>query len=208
MLNEHIDPSEFKSAGLASSLVERVLVTIGTNKEAAYAYTISPAGAFGLVQMIPLTYRVLQGKYPAAQLNPNFGLGMGDPINAVMAQVLLCDSDWQAIKEIQNVPAEKVGPYLAAAYNGGVGHVLTLLRRNDTNWMDDPDSNAKPNVTTVERVPVRVRVKGRKYRTTYVTKYYSYPVFRSETSKYVQQYHWLRSFIDARDKKATASTSN
>jgi len=208
MLNEHIDPSEFKSAGLASSLAERVLVIIGTNKETAYAYTISPAGAFGLVQMIPSTYRLMLSKYPTAQLNPNFGLGMADPINAVMAQVLLCDSDWQAINEVHPLPAEKVGPYLAAAYNGGVGHVLTLLRRNNTDWMDDPDRNEKPTVTTVERVPVRVRVKGRKYRTTYVTKYYNYPVFRSETSKYVQQYHWLRSFIEARDKKAAESAGN
>ena len=208
MLNEHIDPSEFKSAGLASSLVERVLVIIGTNKETAYAYTISPAGAFGLVQMIPSTYRLLLGKYPVAQLNPNFGLGMADPINAVMAQVLLCDSDWQAIREVRDVSAEKVGPYLAAAYNGGVGHVLTLLRRNNTDWMEDPDHNQKPTVTTVVRAPVRVRVKGGKYRTTYVTKYYSSPVFRSETSKYVQQYTWIRSFIEARDKKAAANAGN
>ena len=158
--------------------------------------------------MIPSTYRLLLVKYPTAQLNPIFGLGMADPINAVMAQVLLCDSDWQAIREIHEVPAEKVGPYLAAAYNGGVGHVLTLLRQNNIDWMEDPDHNQKPTVTTVERVPVRVRAKGKKYRTTYVTRYYSYPVFRSETSKYVQQYHWIRSFVDTRDKKAAATSSN
>src|SRR5206468_10222588 len=56
LINEHIDPSEFKSAGLTKPLSERVLTVIGANREKAYAYSISPAGARGLVQMIPSTY--------------------------------------------------------------------------------------------------------------------------------------------------------
>ena len=48
LLNEHIDPGEFKSAGVTRPLAERVLTVIATNRDKAYAYSISPAGARGL----------------------------------------------------------------------------------------------------------------------------------------------------------------
>src|SRR5215216_4311028 len=121
LMNEHIDPGEFKSAGLAKPLVERVLTIIATNKEKAYAYSISSAGARGLVQMIQSTYSLISNRYMEAGLKANFAQGMADPINAVAAQVLLCDSDWESIKTRSHISGDKIGPYLAAAYNGGVG---------------------------------------------------------------------------------------
>ena len=194
LLNEHIDPGEFKSSGATKPLVERVLTVIGTNHDKAYAYSISPAGARGLVQMIPSTYSLLLSRYSSAGLKSNFPSAVGDPINAVMAQVLLCDSDWQAIRSRIDIPAEKVGPYLAAAYNGGVGRVLSILANDETEWMDAPESNSRPTMTVTRRVPVRVRSRGR-IRTTFVVRRYSQPIFRSETNKYVRQYHWINNFF-------------
>jgi hypothetical protein len=204
LANEHIDPSEFKSEAHTRLLVEQVLTIIGTNEDKAYAYTISPAGAFGLVQMIPSTYALLLRKYPAARLNPSFAQGMTDPINAVMAQILLCDSDWQAIRSVQEVDKDKIGPYLAAAYNGGVGRVLNVLRHEETGWMDEPEGDRRPTMTVTRRVPVRVRKKaGKRSRTqtVYVTRSYTQPIFRSETSKYVRQYHWIEDFFKSRKTK-------
>lgn len=204
LANEHIDPGEFKSAGHTRLLVEQVLTTIATNEEKAYAYTISPAGAFGLVQMIPSTYALLLRKYPTARLNPSFGQGMADPINAVMAQVLLCDSDWQTIRNVQEIDKDKIGPYLAAAYNGGVGRVLNILRHEETEWMDEPNSDRRPTMTITRKVPVKVRQrvgKRSRTRTVYVTRSYSQPIFRSETNKYVRQYHWIEDFFKARKTK-------
>lgn len=204
LANEHIDPGEFKSEGHTRHLVEQVLTTIATNEEKAYAYSISPAGAFGLVQMIPSTYSLLLRKYPTARLNPSFALGMADPINAVMAQVLLCDSDWQAIRSVQDIDKDKIGPYLAAAYNGGVGRVLNILRHDETSWMDEPEADRRPTMTVTRRVPVKVRRKvGKRWRTqtVYVTRSYSQPIFRAETSKYVRQYHWIEDFFQARKAK-------
>jgi len=204
LANEHIDPGEFKSEGHTRHLVEQVLTIIATNEEKAYAYSISPAGAFGLVQMIPSTYSLLLRKYPSARLNPSFALGMADPINSVMAQVLLCDSDWQAIRNVQEIDKDRIGPYLAAAYNGGVGRVLNILRHDETAWMDEPEADRRPTMTVTRKVPVKVRKKvGRRWRTqtVYVTRSYSQPIFRSETSKYVRQYHWIEDFFQARKAK-------
>ena len=200
LINEHIDPGEFKSPEMAKPLAEQVLTVIGTNHEKAYAYSISPAGAHGLVQMIPSTYSLLLNKYTSAGLRSNFAEAMGDPTNAVMAQILLCDSDWEAIRARANVAPDKIGPYLAAAYNGGVGRVLTLLSHSDTDWMENPDQNSKPTRTVTRKVPVRVRSRSGKVTRRYVVKRYVQPIFRNETSKYVSQYHWINDFLAARDR--------
>lgn len=202
LLNEHIDPSEFKSAALAKPLAERVLTVIGTNHDKAYAYSISPAGAHGLVQMIPSTYALLLNKYSSAGLRSNFAQAMSDPINAVMAQILLCDSDWEAIRARSDLAPDKVGPYLAAAYNGGVGRVLTLLSHEQTDWMEDPDQNARPTLTITKKVPVRVRSRGKVTRR-YVVRSYTQQIFKNETSKYVSQYHWIVDFLAERERLRT-----
>ncbi|HWO00205.1 MAG TPA: hypothetical protein VNS63_13160 [Blastocatellia bacterium] len=205
LVNEHIDPGEFKSAGLAQGLAERVLTIIATNREKAYAYSISPAGARGLVQMIPSTYSLLLNKYPSAGLPSNFFSCMADPVSAVMAQVLLCDADWEAINARSFIPRDRVGPYLAAAYNGGVGRVLSVLAHDQTEWMESPDSNSKPTMTVTQRVPVKVRTRGG-VRRKYVLKSYTQPIFRNETSKYVSQYHWINDFFVERKAQGAKST--
>jgi len=203
LLNEHIDPGEFKGAAVTKPLVERVLTVIGTNRDKAYAYSISPAGARGLVQMIPSTYSLLLGRYTSAGLKSNFAAAVSDPINAVMAQVLLCDSDWEAIRARSDLPAERVGPYLAAAYNGGVGRVLTALSNDEMEWMEEPDPSRRPTMTVTRKVPVRVRSRNGKLTKRYVVRKYTQPIFRNETSKYISQYHWINDYLAERAKANT-----
>ncbi len=198
LMNEHIDPGEFKTQGLTKSLVERVLTIVATNRDKAYAYSISSAGAYGLVQMIPSTYSLIATRYPAAGLKTSFHQGMADAVNAVMAQVLLCDADWQSIKSRQDIPAERVGPYLAASYNGGVGRVLSILAHSKEDWMEDPDLSRGPKKVVTEKVPVKVKTKRGRRVTRYVLKSYSQPIFKSETSKYVSQYHWIEDYLVAK----------
>ena len=204
LLNEHIDPGEFKSAGATKALCERVLTVIGTNHDKAYAYSISPAGARGLVQMIPSTYSLLLNKYSSAGLRSSFASAVSDPINAVMAQVLLCDSDWEAIRSKTDLPADRVGPYLAAAYNGGVGRVLNVLSHDEMDWMEDPDQSRRPTMTVSKKVPVKVRTRSGKTTKRYVVKHYSQPIFKNETSKYISQYHWINDYLAQRAKSSEA----
>jgi hypothetical protein len=130
-----------------------------------------------------------------AGLKSNFAQGMADPVNAVVAQVLLCDSDWQSIKTRSHIEADRIGPYLAAAYNGGVGRVLSILAESETEWMEEPDVNRKPTRTVSERVAIKVRTRRGRTKTKYILKSYTQPIFRSETSKYVSQYHWINDFF-------------
>jgi hypothetical protein len=206
LINEHIDPSLFTAQAQAKPLIEQVLVVTGTNRERAYTYSISPAGARGFVQMIPSTYAILLRKYPTAGLNYDFNSGMVDLVNAIVAQVLLCDADWQTINSRKEVPRDQIGPFLAAAYNGGVGRVLNMLSDNEVEWMENPDSGNRPTKTVARSVPVStsrtvyVKVRGKRvrktvYRTVYVKKYFTYAIFRAETNKYIQQYHWIKNTL-------------
>ena len=201
LINEHIDPTEFKGAANAAGLVERVLTVIGTNRENAYAYSISPAGARGLVQMMPSVYARIAGLYPAAGLMPDFARGMRDATNAIMAQMLLCDSDWEAIRSVNDIPRERIGPYLAAAYNGGVGRVISVLNHDGTDWMEDPHADGQPMMRVTKKVPVKVRSRQGRARTVYVNRTYSQPIFRYETNKYVRQYHWIEAYMTSRRGK-------
>jgi hypothetical protein len=201
LINEHIDPGKFIAAGLAGPLARQVLTIIATNGEKAYAYSVSPAGARGLVQMIPSTYALLRAKYPEARLNADFATGMADALNALSAQVLLCDADWQSIRSRVDIPVEQVGPYLAAAYNGGVGRVLSILDNDASEWMESPESNSRPTKTVTRKVPVRKRTRAGRVRTTYVVRRYTTPIFRAETHKYVRQYHWINDFFVRRGVK-------
>src|ERR1044072_5111419 len=202
LMNEHIDPGEFKAAGLTQALVERVLTVIATNEDKAYAYSVSRAGARGLVQMIPSTYTLIANKYPAAGLMRDFSKGMADPVNAIMAQVLLCDADWQSIRARSEIPAERIGPYLAAAYNGGVGRVLSILAHNEMDWMEEPEIDRKPTKTVTERVAIKARRRNGRARTVYVNKSYTVAIFKNETSKYVSQYHWISDYFASRIDKS------
>src|SRR5258706_7322454 len=102
--------------------------------------------------MMPSTYSLLLGRYPAAGLKSSFATAVADPINAVMSQVLLCDSDWESIRARTDLPVERVGPYLAAAYNGGVGRVLTVLSNDEMQLLEELDPSRRPTMTMTMQV--------------------------------------------------------
>jgi hypothetical protein len=137
---EHIDPVRFKNCpeGEKPGLVREVLAIIGANTTNAYAYSRSPAGARGLFQLIPETYKRLREKYPEAGLHKDFVSGCTDHVNAAKASLLLFDSD------LGDLPKERLaalgknvrttGMYLAAAYNCGAKRVGRSARECGNEW--------------------------------------------------------------------------
>jgi hypothetical protein len=137
---EHIDPVRFKNCPEADkiALVHEVLTIIGANTINAYAYSKSPAGARGLFQLMPDTYKRLRDKYPQAGLKKDFVLGCTDHLNAAKVSLLLFDSDLadlprERLSAIRN-DAWAAGMYLAAAYNCGAGRVGKSARKCGNEW--------------------------------------------------------------------------
>lgn len=137
-LIEHIDPDRFMSDGIKESHDE-ALVILGANKENAYKFSVSPAGARGLFQFMPGTYKMILENYPKAKLIRNFVDGMNDHLNAAKATILLFDYQLTALHEEEKLLAlrddEFMGKYLAAAYNCGQNCAHRAVDQAGEDWV-------------------------------------------------------------------------
>lgn len=115
--------------------MESVYVILGANQDDAYAYSRSSAGAMGLFQFIPSTYKLMAAKTELG-LDKDFERGMSNPVNAIKAAVAYLDLELSgmplAVKDLYYVNNDRVMEYLAAAYNGGG----TRIRRAISAWGD------------------------------------------------------------------------
>ncbi|MEN6617358.1 MAG: transglycosylase SLT domain-containing protein [Syntrophorhabdus sp.] len=136
---EHIDPGKFLSGKYtAAKLINETLVILGTNKQNAYRYSRSKAGAMGLFQFMPGTYKRIRNLYPQADLNRDFVRGMEDHENAAKASFLLFDADMNVLSDARKQrlfedPAA-LGRFLASAYNCGPGRTRSSMEKYGDNW--------------------------------------------------------------------------
>ncbi len=144
---EHVDPGKYLSGRYTpEKLINETLVILGANKQNAYRYSRSKAGAMGLFQFIPGTYKRILNLYPHAGLNRDFVRGMEDHRNAAKASFLLFDADLYVLSDTRRQqlfedPAA-LGRFLASAYNCGPGRTRTSMERHGSNW-----ASAIPNET-------------------------------------------------------------
>lgn len=135
MITEHIDPNRMKYVGIEQCIHE-VLITVAANRDKAYSYARSSAGALGIVQFIEPSYHMVRTNYPSAPLEPHFDTAMRDWRNAVMASVLHMDL------QLAHLPADylkrftesgyHMAAFLAAGYNRNVVRVVRTYRRTKT----------------------------------------------------------------------------
>jgi hypothetical protein len=135
MITEHIDPLHMKYVGIEQCIHE-VLITIAANREKAYAYSRSSAGALGLPQFIENSYQMVRENYPAARLEPNFDLGMRDLRNAIIATVLHMDLELAHLPAVYlkrfSDSAYHLSAFLAAGYNRNPVNVVRTYKRTKT----------------------------------------------------------------------------
>ena len=137
---EHIDPGRFMYHGVSiDTLVSEVLTVIGLNRENAYKYAVSPAGARGLFQFMPMTYVSICKGYPRAALTDNFVSGMNNHVNAAMASFLLFDYDLSCFDTSKRASllsdARALGLYLASAYNTGATRTVKSMKKHGDRWI-------------------------------------------------------------------------
>jgi len=136
---EHIDPLKFESGKYTTEkLINETLVILGTNKQKAYRYSASKAGARGLFQFTPKTYKKIVDLYPQAGLDKDFIRGMEDHENAAKASLLLFDADFRIINngrtsQITNDPLE-MSRLVASSYNCGSGKTKGAFDRHGDKW--------------------------------------------------------------------------
>ena len=138
-LVEHVDHQRFLSEN-RSALYNEIFTLFALNEGGTYRFAVSTAGAGGLVQMIPATYRMVRSMHPTVPLMPDFVEGMRNHPNAMLAMLLYMQdtySDLIANETISNALADGTatdGELMAAGYNSNPARLHLYIRRGGANW--------------------------------------------------------------------------
>jgi hypothetical protein len=136
---EHTDHKRFQTEDRAA-LFNEINTLYALNVGDTYRYSVSSAGAGGMVQMIPQTYEMVRQLHPEANLNPDFIAGMRDHENALEAMLLYMQDTWNHLSrqtEITRALDSQIATQaelLAAGYNSNPVRLSRYLERGDSNW--------------------------------------------------------------------------
>ncbi|MDT7603353.1 MAG: hypothetical protein QOF61_1350 [Acidobacteriota bacterium] len=138
-LVEHIDHERFRNDS-RRPLFEEVYALYALNELDTYRYSVSSAGAGGMVQMIPWTYQMLRQRYPSVGLNPDFVAGMRNHGNALEAMLLYVRDTWSDLNlepDISDALLTGIATkpeLIAAGYNSNPAKLASYIRRGGAQW--------------------------------------------------------------------------
>jgi hypothetical protein len=123
-----------------AALFNEIATLYSLNSRNTYRYSVSSAGAGGMIQMIPSTYKMIRELHPAADLQPDFVTGMRDHANALEAMLLHMQGTWNDLlrqEEIKSALSSGLATreeLLAAGYNSNPARLAGYIKRGESNW--------------------------------------------------------------------------
>ena len=136
---EHTDHKRFLNENRAD-ISREVLALYALNQGDTYRYSVSSAGAGGMIQMIPKTYQAIREHHPNMNLDADFVNGMQNHENALKAMLLYINDTWnflQTQEEVQQAlqsgSATKT-ELLAAGYNSNPYKLPSYLSNGGSGW--------------------------------------------------------------------------
>jgi hypothetical protein len=138
-LVEHVDHTRFRVEN-RRAIYEEIFALYALNELDTYRYSVSVAGAGGMVQMIPSTYQMIRREHPGVGLNPDFVYGMRNHGNALEAMLLYIQDTWNLLASNSDVMyAINSGiatqpELLAAGYNSNPARLAGYIRRGGAAW--------------------------------------------------------------------------
>ncbi|HEX8176790.1 MAG TPA: hypothetical protein VF543_16985 [Pyrinomonadaceae bacterium] len=138
-LVEHTDHQRFKSED-RPALFNEVLSLYALNQGDTYRYSVSTAGAGGMIQMIPSTYDMVRRRHPSIDLKADFVDGMTDHDNAALVMLLYMQDTWddllksQDVRDALNLGIATQTELVAAGYNSNPARLASYLRRGGNDW--------------------------------------------------------------------------
>lgn len=138
-LVEHVDHDRFRNENRLG-LYQEVYSLFALNQLETYRYSVSSAGAGGMVQMIPWAYNLVKTRHPSVGLIPDFVVGMRTHSNALQAMLLYMQDTWNdlaANEDVQYALRAKLATQtelLAAGYNSNAARLPLYIRRGGASW--------------------------------------------------------------------------
>jgi hypothetical protein len=136
---EHVDHMRFKTE-FHQNIFNDIFTLYALNEGQTYRYSVSSAGAGGMVQMIPSTYRMVRSWHPNVPLIPDFVEGMRNHVNASQAMLLYMQRTWTdlvASPTVANAFSSGVATQeqlMAAGYNSNPAKIAGYINRGGENW--------------------------------------------------------------------------
>ena len=136
---EHVDHQRFRTEP-HSKIYDDIFTLYALNEGQTYRYSVSSAGAGGMVQMIPSTYRMVRSWHPNIPLKADFVEGMRDHVNAAQAMLLYMNRTWTDLMASPTVAdAYSSGiatqtQLMAAGYNSNPARLAGYIKRAGENW--------------------------------------------------------------------------
>lgn len=138
-LVEHVDHDRFRRENRIA-LFDEIYSLYALNELDTYRYSVSSAGAGGMVQMIPWAYNLMRQRHPGVGLTPDFVVGMRNHANALQAMLLYMQDTWNdlaANEDVQYALRAKLATQpelLAAGYNSNAARLPGYIRRGGASW--------------------------------------------------------------------------
>jgi hypothetical protein len=136
---EHVDHLRFRTE-YHPNIYNDIFALYALNEGQTYRYSVSSAGAGGMVQMIPSTYFMVRTRYYNAGLMPDFVEGMRNHVNAAQAMLLYMQMTYddlvasQTVSDaIQNGTATEL-ELMSAGYNSNPAKLAGYIKRGGSNW--------------------------------------------------------------------------
>lgn len=136
---EHIDHERFRGENRLA-LYDEIYSLYALNELETYRYSVSFAGAGGMVQMIPWAYNLERQRHPGVGLIPDFVTAMRNHGNALQAMLLYMQDTWnelyanEDVKYALNAKLATTSELLAAGYNSNAAKLPGYIRRGNSGW--------------------------------------------------------------------------
>jgi hypothetical protein len=136
---EHTDHKRFINED-HTVLFPEILSLYALNEGNTFRYSVSTAGAGGMIQMIPQTYNAIRQQHPGVALQTDFVGGMRDHANALEAMLLYMNDTWSRLQqstEIQDALRTGIATkpeLLAAGYNSNPMRLAGYLKNGGAEW--------------------------------------------------------------------------
>jgi hypothetical protein len=136
---EHTDHKRFMNEN-HTALFPEILSLYALNEGNTFRYSVSTAGAGGMIQMIPRTYEAIRQQHSNVTLQSDFVDGMRDHGNALEAMLLYMNDTWNNLSqnsEVQDALRNGVATkpeLLAAGYNSNPMRLPAYLKNGGAQW--------------------------------------------------------------------------
>jgi hypothetical protein len=136
---EHVDHTRYRTE-YPLNVFNDIYTLYALNEGNTYRYSVSSAGAGGMIQMIGPTYYMIRSRYYSVGLIPDFVEGMRNHVNAAQAMLLYMQMTWDdlagndTIYNAMSSGTATQAELIAAGYNSNPSNLPAYIRRGGSGW--------------------------------------------------------------------------